>query len=122
MPDKVYTLMPDKPVFWIGSARNDLRAFPEEARYKAGVQLRAVQRRGNPIDFKPMPIVGRGAFEIRVRTNDAYRIFYVARFEEAVYVLHAFQKKTQKTSRQDIKLGQQRYSQMLHHREERRRN
>ena len=122
MPDKVYTLMPDKPVFWIGSARNDLRAFPEEARYKAGVQLRAVQRRENPLDFKPMPVVGKGVFEIRVRTSDAHRIFYFTRFKEAVYVLHAFQKKTQKTSKQDIKLGQQRCKQMLHHKEEQRRN
>ena len=114
--------MHDKPIFWIGSARGDLRAFPEEARYKAGVQLRAVQRREDPIDFKPMSTVGKGTFEIRVRTGDAYRIFYVARFREAVYVLHAFQKKTQKTSKQDIQLGQQRYKEMLRYREEQRRN
>ncbi|MCH7974928.1 MAG: type II toxin-antitoxin system RelE/ParE family toxin [Bacteroidetes bacterium] len=114
--------MPDKPAFWIGSARHDLRAFPKKARQKAGVQLRAVQRGESPADFKPMPAVGRGVFEIRVRTDDAYRIFYVARFKEVVYVLHAFQKKTQKTSKQDIKLGQQRYKQMLHHRQGQPRN
>jgi hypothetical protein len=56
-----------------------------------------------------MSTVGKGVEEIRIRTDDAYRIFYVARFEEAVYVLHAFQKKTQKTSRSDIELGQQRF-------------
>lgn len=67
---------------------------------------------------KPMPAVGVGVEEIRVRTEDAYRIFYVARFAEAVYVLHAFQKKTHKTSKQDIQLGQQRYKQMLQYRQE----
>ena len=114
--------MPDKPVFWIGSARDDLRAFPEEARYKAGVRLRAVQRGEAPLDFKPMPTVGKGAFEIRIRTDAAYRLFYVAKFDEVIYVLHAFQKKTQKTSKRDIQLGQRRYKEMLRYREEQRRN
>ena len=91
-------------------------------RYKTGVQLRAVQRGEAPTDFKPMSTVGKGTFEIRIRTDDAYRVFYVAKFEEAVYVLHAFQKKAQKTSKRDIKLGQQRYKEMLRHREEQRRN
>jgi phage-related protein len=61
---------------------------------------------------------GKGVEEIRIRTDDAYRIFYVARFEEAVYVLHAFQKKSQKTSRSDIELGQQRYNQMIQQRQD----
>ena len=65
-----------------------------------------------------MPSVGAGVHEIRIRTKEAYRVFYVARFEEAVYVLHAFQKKTQKTSKQDVQLGQRRYKAMLTHREE----
>ena len=110
--------MPDKPTYWIGSAREDLRAFPKEARYKAGVQLQAVQRGEEPADFKPMSAIGRGTYEIRIRTNETYRIFYVAKFAEAVYILHAFQKKTQKTSKQDLKIGQQRYKEMLRHREE----
>ena len=105
--------MNDKRLTWIGSSLEDLRNFPEEARRKAGFELRAVQRGDTPSDFKPMNIVGKGTQEIRIRTGDAYRIFYVARFEEAVYVLHAFQKKTQQTSRRDIALGQQRYKEML---------
>ncbi len=64
-----------------------------------------------------MPTVGLGVEEIRIRTEDAYRIFYVARFAEAVYVLHAFQKKTQKTSKSDIEIGQKRYQQMLQYRQ-----
>jgi phage-related protein len=66
-----------------------------------------------------MFVVGAGVQEIHIRTEDAYRIFYVARFEEAVYVLHAFQKKTQKTSKLDIEIGQKRYQQMLQYRKDR---
>ena len=76
--------MEDKPLFWIGSSREDLRNFPKEVRRKTGVQLRAVQRGLAPTDFKPMPSVGAGVHEIRIRTKEAYRVFYVDRFEEAV--------------------------------------
>ena len=64
-----------------------------------------------------MPTIGKGAEEIHIWTGDAYRVFYVARFEEAVYVLHAFQKKTQKTAKKDIELGQRRYREMLQFRQ-----
>jgi phage-related protein len=57
-----------------------------------------------------MPIIGPGTYELHLQTDNAYRVFYIAKFQEAVYVLHAFQKKTQKTSKQDITLGQQRYA------------
>ena len=109
--------MTDKPIRWIGSSLNDLTNFPDTARKKAGFQLRAIQSGDSPSDFKPMPTVGLGVEEIRIRTEDAYRIFYVARFAEAVYVLHAFQKKTQKTSKSDIEIGQKRYQQMLQYRQ-----
>lgn len=110
--------MVDKLIYWLGSSKEDTSSFPEEARRKAGFQLRAIQRSQKPTDFKPMPTVGRGVEEIRIHTEDSYRIFYIARFKEAVYVLHAFQKKTQKTSRQDIQIGQQRYKQMLQYRQQ----
>jgi phage-related protein len=99
----------EKPLTWIGSSREDLRQFPAEARRRAGFELRAVQRGDEPSDFKPMHIVGLGTYELRLQTDDAYRVFYIAKFQETVYVLHAFQKKTQKTSKHDIALGQQRY-------------
>ena len=99
----------DKPLTWIGSSREDLRQFPTEARRRAGFELRAVQRGDEPSDFKPMPTVGPGTYELRLQTDDAYRVFYITKFQEAIYVLHAFQKKTKKTSKQDITLGQQRY-------------
>jgi phage-related protein len=109
--------MEDKPINWIGSSRDDVRDFPEEAKRKTGLQLRAIQRGEEPVDFKSMSTVGKGVQEIRIRTENAYRVFYVARFAEAIYVLHAFQKKTQKTTKQDIEIGQQRYQQMIEHRE-----
>ena len=103
----------EKPLTWIGSSRENLRQFPAEARRRAGFELRAVQRGDEPTDFKPMPIIGSGTYEPRLQTDNAYRVFYIAKFQEAVYVLHAFQKKTQKTSKRDIALGQQRYEEAL---------
>ncbi|BAZ16795.1 hypothetical protein NIES4071_86730 [Calothrix sp. NIES-4071] len=104
--------MADKPICWLGSTKIDISNLPQLARRKAGFQLRIVQQGETPADFKAMPVVGKGVEEIRIRTNEAYRVFYVARFEEAVYVLHVFQKTTQKTSKQDIEIGQQRYQEM----------
>ena len=114
--------MTNKPIRWIGSSRNDLINFPDAVRKKAGFQLRAVQSGDTPSDFKPIPTVGLGVEEIRIRTEDAYRVFYVARFAEAVYVLYAFQKKTQKTSKLDIEIGQKRYQQMLQHQQSEKEN
>jgi phage-related protein len=101
--------MNDKPAVWIGSSRDDLRQFPPEARRKAGFELRGVQRGDDPTNFKPMPAVGPGVCEIRIQTEGAFRVFYVAKFEEAVYVLHAFQKKTKKTAKRDLEIGRERY-------------
>ena len=110
--------MTDKPIEWIGAVKKALMDFPDDARRQTGFELRTIQQGDFPSDFKPMSTVGKGVEEIRIRTDDTYRVFYVARFEEAVYVLHAFQKKTQKTSRSDIELGQQRYKQMLQQRQD----
>jgi phage-related protein len=101
-----------KPVVWIGSARRDLVASVAPVRAAAGRELERVQRGGEPTDWKPMPAVGPGVREIRVQVAGAWRVFYVATFPEAVYVLHVFQKKTRKTSPRDLALGQQRYQAM----------
>ena len=99
-----------KPVRFMGSAKSDLSAFRRSARLRAGHELFMVQVGRDPDDWKPMPTVGHGACEIRVRDEaGAFRVVYVARFEDAVYVLHAFQKKSQKTSRADLKLARRRY-------------
>ena len=94
---------------FVGSSLDDLKNFPAEARREAGFELDAVQRGLMPADFKPMLAVGAGAYEIRVRVLGEWRIIYVAKFERAVYVLHAFQKKTQKTRKEDIELAARRY-------------
>jgi len=109
--------MPDQPIFWISSSREDLRRFPASVRRKAGLELRALQRGDSPTDIKPMATVGPGAMEIRIHVGDAYRIFYVVKFKEGVYILHAFQKKTQRTSARDIRLGQSRYKEMIRDRQ-----
>lgn len=99
-----------KPIEFLGGALDDLRAFPILARREAGYQLDQVQRGLDPDDWKPMPIIGQGVREIRIRdVAGAFRIIYVAKFANAIYVLHCFQKKTQKTSKVDLNLAEKRY-------------
>jgi phage-related protein len=98
-----------KPLEFVGSSLDDLRDFPEEARRAVGVELMRVQYGGMPQDFKALPAVGSGAYEIRVHAGRAWRAIYVAKFEAAVYVLHAFEKKTRKTAKSDIALAAMRY-------------
>ncbi|WP_236717239.1 type II toxin-antitoxin system RelE/ParE family toxin [Acidihalobacter prosperus] len=93
---------------------DDLRAFPSDARREAGHQIDQVQNGRDPDDWKPMPTVGKGVREIRVRdATGAFRVIYVAKLAEAVYVLHCFQKKTQKTAKSDLELAGQRYRDLL---------
>lgn len=99
-----------KAIEFEGSSLDDLKAFPQTARREAGFQLDRVQRGLQPDDWRPMSVVGAGAYEIRVRDQaGAFRIIYVAKFDEAIYVLHAFQKTTQQTSQTDIDLASDRY-------------
>ncbi|MEI9412665.1 type II toxin-antitoxin system RelE/ParE family toxin [Mesorhizobium salmacidum] len=103
-----------KSVEFRGSALDDLRAFPAAARREAGHQLDQVQNGREPDDWKPMNTVGQGVREIRIRdAGGAFRIIYVARFADAVYVLHCFQKKTQKTARTDLTLAAGRYKDLV---------
>jgi phage-related protein len=103
-----------KPVEFRGSSLDDLRAFPQAARREAGHQLDQVQRGHEPDDWKPMNTIGRGVREIRIRdAAGAFRVLYVAKFEDAVYVLYCFQKKTQKTTKADLNLAAQRYRDLL---------
>lgn len=101
--------METKPVLFIGSSRDDLREFPAEVRRVLGDELLRVQNGLMPVDFKPLKDVGKGAYEIRVHLNGAWRVIYVAKFADAIYVLHAFEKKTQKTSQKDMELAKRRY-------------
>jgi phage-related protein len=104
---------PLKPIRWIGSAWSDLKSFPDKARNDAGHQLFLVQGGGQPEDFKPMRGVGGAVYEIRIHQEGEYRVLYVAKFPEAVYVLHAFQKRTRKTSGHDIQVGRARFAQVV---------
>lgn len=103
-----------KPVRFVGSAKDDISDFPNSARTRAGYELFMVQVGRDPADWKPLPRVGAGACEIRVRDESgAYRVIYVAKFADAIYVLHAFQKKAQSTAAADLNLARQRYREAL---------
>jgi phage-related protein len=100
----------DKEIRWLGSSFDDLLTFPDDARREAGFQLGKVQAGLDPDDWKPFDDVGRGVREIRIRdASGIYRVMYVAKFEEAVYVLHSFQKKTEATSKKDKEIAATRY-------------
>ena len=108
-----------KPVHFVGSSREDLRECPEDARETAGHQLFKVQQGKEPDDWKPMPMVGAGVNEIRVwEKSGTYRVLYLAKFAEAIYVLHAFEKRSQKTQKDDIQLAKGRYADLLRWRKE----
>ncbi|MBX7235362.1 MAG: type II toxin-antitoxin system RelE/ParE family toxin [Caldilineales bacterium] len=101
-----------KPLKFVGSSLDDLRDFPSEARRQAGFDLYAVQRGLEPDDWRSLNEVGAGVREIRIHVLGEWRVIYVAKFIDAIYVLHAFRKKTQKTRLEDIELARQRYHQV----------
>jgi phage-related protein len=102
-----------RPVCFLGDSLKCLPEFPESARHDAGYQLDKVQRGHQPDDFKPMPAVGKGVEEIRVLdSSGAYRVIYFARRAAAVYVLHAFHKKTQRTPQKDLEIAKRRFGQL----------
>lgn len=105
-----------KPITWLGDSLDQVRAFPDGARREAGFELFEVQKGLDPSDWKPMNVVGAGVKEIRIHTDNEYRVMYVAKFAEAVYVLHAFIKKTQQTAKKDIDLASQRFRELVNER------
>jgi len=106
-----------KPIAWIGGSREAIRGFPDVAKQRTGRELARVQEGLEPTDYKPMPSIGLGVSELRVREDSgAFRVIYVAKFAEALYVLHAFQKKAQKTPKVEIELARKRYKAMLNER------
>lgn len=108
-----------KPVHFVGTAREDLRELPENVQETAGFQLFKVQQGKEPDDWKPIPTVGPGVQELRVRAESgAYRIFYIAKFAEALYVLHVFEKRSQKTAKAALDHGRRRYAELLRWRRE----
>jgi phage-related protein len=109
----------EKQIRWVGSSYDDLLAFPKDARKEACFQLGKIQAGLEPADWKPFDDVGAGTREIRIRdTSGIFRVMYVAKFEEAIYVLHCFQKKTQATSKQDKAIAAVRYRAVVSARKE----
>jgi phage-related protein len=103
-----------KSVEFRANSLDDLRLFPVTARREAGYQIDRVQNGHEPDDWKPMSSIGSGVQEIRIRDAvGAFRVIYVAKFADAIYVLHCFQKKTQKTSRTDLDLAESRYRDLV---------
>lgn len=99
-----------KSIQFRGTALSDLRSFPIGAKREAGYQLDRVQNGLDPADWKPMKTIGPGVREIRLRDEGgAFRVIYVAKFEDAIFVLHCFQKKTQKTSKTDLDIAERRF-------------
>ena len=98
-----------KPLHWLGDSLDQVREFAPEARARIGFELWEVQQGNEPTDWKPMPTVGPGVNEIRVHANGEYRVLYVAKFAHAVYVLHAFIKKTRQTPKREMDVATTRY-------------
>ena len=103
-----------KPIRFVGPSLDALREFPNDARREAGYQLDKVQHGMEPADWKPMANIGEGVKEIRIRDETgAFRVVYVAKLVDAVYVLHCFQKKTQRTSQSDLELARKRFKELM---------
>lgn len=109
-----------RKVTYVGSSQKDIEAFPDKAKQRIMTALTVIRANLDlsPKEFKYMPTVGIGCYELRLKIDKQYRVFYIAKFHEAVYVLHAFVKKTQQTAKSDIELGATRYKALLKYRQE----
>ncbi|MCG7937509.1 MAG: type II toxin-antitoxin system RelE/ParE family toxin [Candidatus Thiodiazotropha lotti] len=94
-----------KGIVFVGYSLEVIRKFPVEIKREAGHQLDRVQHGLDPMDWKPMTSIGQGVREIRIQQEGQWRVIYIAKFDEANYVLHAFRKKTQKTPKPDIEIA-----------------
>jgi phage-related protein len=101
-----------KPLVCLGSSRDELRAFPADARARAGYELYQIQVGNEPRNWKPLSTVGPGVREIRIAVGRHFRVVYVTQFEEAIYVLHAFEKKSRQTSQRDVDIARQRLAEL----------
>ena len=108
-----------KPVIWLGDSLSAIQGFASLARTRVGRQIARVQDGLEPDDWKPMPSVGLGVSEIRVRAEGAYRVIYVAKFAQSIYVIHAFEKKAQRTAQPDIELARKRFRALVNERKRR---
>ena len=101
----------EKPIYWVGTSLKYLFSFPEEVKREAGYQLHRVQNGLDPENWKPFQAVGVGTREIRISEDgNTFRVMYVTKFSDKIYVLHSFHKKSRKTNTQDINIAKTRYS------------
>lgn len=105
-----------KALVWLGSSLADVRSFPDDARREIGYQLYKVQVGLEPSDWKALPNLGSGVQEIRVYLGNEFRVIYLAKFAEAVYVVHAFVKKTGRTAKRDLELAAERLQVLMQQR------
>ena len=102
-----------RDVIWHGDSRDIVKGFPEQVRRDIGAELMLLQLGERPLHSRPMSSVGRGVWEIKIRDDrNQYRVFYIMKRREAIHVLHAFEKKSRKTSKKDVELAKQRFSEV----------
>lgn len=107
-----------KSVFYVGDSLKVISRFPDKAKQRILTLLDGI-REGvapHPKEFKYIPAAGKGVYELRIKVDSQYRVFYVTKFAEGIYVLHAFVKKTQKTAKNDIEMGAKRYKALIEYR------
>lgn len=102
-----------KGIIWLGATNLIVKEYPINVRREIGYNLDRVQRELAPCDWKPMTGIGNGVKEIRIHEENEYRVLYVAKFKEAIYVLHSFVKKTQQTAKKDLDIAKKRYAEIL---------
>jgi phage-related protein len=102
-----------KKIVWLAATHETIKDYSINVRREIGYNLDKIQRGFEPVDWKPMVRVGQGVKEIRIYEGNEYRVFYVAKFKEAIYVLHSFIKKTQQTLKKDLDIGRKRYLELL---------
>ncbi len=102
-----------KSLYWLGRSRDIVQGFMKSTRAEIGYQLYRLQQGLLPTDFKPMKSIGTGVWEIRLHKPHEHRVIYVTKFENQIYILHAFEKKTQKTPMPDIELATKNYKDLL---------
>lgn len=100
--------------FFNKSVVDDYRNFPASVQDDGGYQMDLIQKGEKPFNFDPIPVIGPGAYELRLDDEqNEYRVLYVAKMDDAIWVLHAFQKTTRKISDKDISLAKARYKELL---------
>ena len=102
--------LPFATIAWEGDSREVLQSFPDGVRQNLGFQLWQMQQGERPADYRPLPSIGSGVFELRDQDERAwYRVVYLSRIDDVIYVLHCFEKKGREMPRRDFETAKRRY-------------